>query len=475
MLRQLAQGGAQFIIAHASGYDTIANRIAQQYNVPTITYDVPTNLKKGQLSYVTTSSQEGAYLAGILAAHTTKTHKVGIIISASDDNWYKMSGGFAAGFRSIDKTSKIYFATISPTGYDDAAGGKRVAQSIIAQGADVIFAMGDDASFGYLQAISTAKAGHKVWYIGDIGDMTPIDKQHVLLSSVLWNFTGVFSQAIKDINNGTYGTHGLQPEPVRTAASRCCTRSTSRPACGRRSRRRRRRSRPGRSRSRSRTRRARSRSSCSSPRRERAARPSRRAARSHDGFETIGERAHTRWIRDEPLLPTRARRSSRWSGSPSAFPASSPTTTSASPSHRGEVQCLLGENGAGKSTLIGILSGLVRPDAGTIKIDGAPAPIDSPRAALELGIGTVYQHSALIPALTVLENLMLGDSSGAAARASPAARARLAELAASLGVEVDPGDEGVRPRARRPAAGRDHQGALARLARARSSTSRPRC
>ncbi len=208
VLRQLAQGGAQFIIAHASGYDTIANRIAQQYNVPTITYDIPTNLRKGQLSYVTTSSQEGAYLAGILAARTTKTHKVGIIISASDDNWYKMSGGFAAGFRSIDKTSKIYFATISPTGYDDAAGGKRVAQSIIAQGADVIFAMGDDASFGYLQAISTAKAGHKVWYIGDIGNMTPIDKQHVLLSSVLWNFTGVFSQAIKDINNGTYGTHG---------------------------------------------------------------------------------------------------------------------------------------------------------------------------------------------------------------------------------------------------------------------------
>jgi len=208
VLRQLAQGGANFIIAHASGYDTIANRIAQQYNVPTITYDVPTNLKKGQLSYVTTSSQEGAYLAGILAAHTTKTHKVGIIISASDDNWYKMSGGFAAGFRSVDKTSKIFFATISPTGYDDAAGGKRVAQSIIAQGADVIFAMGDDASFGYLQAISSAKAGHKVWYIGDIGDMTPIDKQHVLLSSVLWNFTGVFSQAIKDINAGTYGTHG---------------------------------------------------------------------------------------------------------------------------------------------------------------------------------------------------------------------------------------------------------------------------
>ena len=208
VLRQLAQGGAKFIVAHASGYDTVATRIARQYKVPVMTYDVATNLTKGLVSYITTSSQQGAYLAGILAARTTKTHKVGIIISASDSNWYKMSGGFAAGFRSVDKSSKIFFATVSPTGYDDAAGGKRVANSVIAQGADVIFAMGDNASFGYLQAIETAKVGHKVWFIGDIGNMTPIDKNHVFLSSVLWDFTATYKQAIKDINAGTYGTHG---------------------------------------------------------------------------------------------------------------------------------------------------------------------------------------------------------------------------------------------------------------------------
>jgi simple sugar transport system ATP-binding protein len=104
---------------------------------------------------------------------------------------------------------------------------------------------------------------------------------------------------------------------------------------------------------------------------------------------------------------------------------------------RGEVHCLLGENGAGKSTLIGILSGLQRPDAGSILIGGRETEITSPRVALELGIGTVYQHSALIPALTVLENLMLGDSRSV--RLDEAgARARLAELAAMLGVEVDP-------------------------------------
>ena len=101
------------------------------------------------------------------------------------------------------------------------------------------------------------------------------------------------------------------------------------------------------------------------------------------------------------------------------------------------MHCLLGENGAGKSTLIGILSGLHRPDAGTIRIEGVETSISSPRTALDLGIGTVHQHSALIPALTVLENLMLGDNRRL--RLDEAgARKRLAELADLLGVDVDP-------------------------------------
>ena len=210
VLRQLAKSGANFIIAHASGYDTVAARIAQQYKVPIMTYDIPTMLTKGYVSNITTQSQESSYLAGILAARTTKTHKVGIVISASDPNWYKMSGGYAAGVRSVSKNTKIVFATIGPASYDDAAGGKRAANSVIAQGADVILTMGDGATFGYLQAIETAKVGHKVWMIGDIGDLTPIDKNHVFLSSVLWTFTNAYKAAIADINKGTYGTHGYQ-------------------------------------------------------------------------------------------------------------------------------------------------------------------------------------------------------------------------------------------------------------------------
>jgi simple sugar transport system substrate-binding protein len=208
LLSQLARAHAQFIIAHASGFDTAAKQVAQQYHVPVMTYDIPNELVPGLVSNITTSAQQGGYLAGILAARMTKTKTVGIVISASDTNWYEMSGGFAAGVHSVNPKVKIRFAEIGPAAYDDSAGGKRVAQTLMAAGADVVFGMGDGASFGYLQAISNANVGHKVWYIGDIGNIGPIDTKHVLLSSELWNFTRAYTQAVQDIKNGTYGHHG---------------------------------------------------------------------------------------------------------------------------------------------------------------------------------------------------------------------------------------------------------------------------
>lgn len=73
----------------------------------------------------------------------------------------------------------------------------------------------------------------------------------------------------------------------------------------------------------------------------------------------------------------------------------------------GEVHCLLGENGAGKSTLISLLAGQLQPDQGSMLIDGSVVQLATPATALEQGISVVYQHSQLVPQLTVLENLML--------------------------------------------------------------------
>jgi ABC-type uncharacterized transport system ATPase subunit len=75
----------------------------------------------------------------------------------------------------------------------------------------------------------------------------------------------------------------------------------------------------------------------------------------------------------------------------------------------GEVHALLGENGAGKSTLSNILTGLYRPDEGSISLYGEPVRFDSPSDAIGAGIGMVHQHFRLVPPFTVAENVILGE------------------------------------------------------------------
>jgi simple sugar transport system ATP-binding protein len=79
---------------------------------------------------------------------------------------------------------------------------------------------------------------------------------------------------------------------------------------------------------------------------------------------------------------------------------------------RGEVVALLGENGAGKSTLMKILYGLYRADEGQILMDGVLRKIFSPRDAMSLGISMIQQHFSLVPAHTVIENIILGSVHG---------------------------------------------------------------
>src|SRR6218665_2458325 len=74
----------------------------------------------------------------------------------------------------------------------------------------------------------------------------------------------------------------------------------------------------------------------------------------------------------------------------------------------GEIHALLGENGAGKSTLVKMIYGIMQPDGGEIRWDGAPIVVANPKAARKLGIGMVFQHFSLFEALTVFENIALG-------------------------------------------------------------------
>lgn len=78
----------------------------------------------------------------------------------------------------------------------------------------------------------------------------------------------------------------------------------------------------------------------------------------------------------------------------------------------GEVHAILGENGAGKTTLMRVLAGFHKPDSGHVELDGTRRVFRNPRSAIEAGIGMVHQHFSLIPAMTVEENLALGNGSG---------------------------------------------------------------
>ncbi len=111
----------------------------------------------------------------------------------------------------------------------------------------------------------------------------------------------------------------------------------------------------------------------------------------------------------------------------------------------GEVHALVGENGAGKSTLIKLLGGVYGPDAGEIRVEGAVRRFRDPAEALAAGVIVIPQEIRVVPALSVAENVLLGQlPTRRALGFLPAAdrramRARAAELLRRLNLEIDPG------------------------------------
>ncbi|GAA2346800.1 sugar ABC transporter ATP-binding protein [Saccharopolyspora halophila] len=117
----------------------------------------------------------------------------------------------------------------------------------------------------------------------------------------------------------------------------------------------------------------------------------------------------------------------------------------------GEVHVLLGENGAGKSTLIKMMAGVHRSDTGEIRVDGRVVRFNGPEDAEKLGIATIHQEMALVPQLTVAENIYLGRPPrrfGVLDRAALRrdARAILDRMGLSLDVDAVVGELGVAQR-----------------------------
>ena len=103
---------------------------------------------------------------------------------------------------------------------------------------------------------------------------------------------------------------------------------------------------------------------------------------------------------------------------------------------KGGVHALLGENGAGKSTLVKMIYGLVKPDAGSMRLDGAPHAPPEPRAARAAGVAMVFQHFSLFEALSVAENVSLGMEDPPSPRDLSQ---RIKDVSEAYGLPLDPG------------------------------------
>ena len=222
ILNDLADDGADLIICHASGYQTVCPEFAEQSGVPVAIIENPGAVVPGLIADIETQGQEAAYLAGVVAGLETGTGTVAVVVSGEPPSWNYMTVGFAEGLYAVNPEATLLYQVIGEAAYDDAPNAKRVTETVIAAGADIVFGMGDGASFGMIQAINEANAdretGEAVQFIDVIGNKSGSDAGTYLLTSVLFDYTDAYRTLIQQLQDGTFGdvyTMGLENGGVR--------------------------------------------------------------------------------------------------------------------------------------------------------------------------------------------------------------------------------------------------------------------
>jgi len=223
VLNDLADDGVQLIFCHASGYQAVCPEFAQSSGVPVVVIENPGAVEANLVADIETQAQEAAYLAGIVAGLETTSGTVAVVVSGEPPTWNYMTAGFAEGLHSVNPEATLLYQVIGEAAYDDAPNAKRVTESVIAAGADIVFGMGDGASFGMIQAINehnqnVESTESPVRFIDVIGDKSGSDAGEYLLTSVLFDYRPAYTQLIQQLGDGTYGevsTMSLANEGVR--------------------------------------------------------------------------------------------------------------------------------------------------------------------------------------------------------------------------------------------------------------------
>ncbi len=222
ILDDLAGDGADLVICHASGYQTVCPEFAAETGVPVVVIENPAAVEAGRVSDIETQAQEAAYLAGVTAGLETRTGTVAVVVSGEPPTWNFMTVGFAEGVHSVRPDAKLLYQVIGEAAYDDAPNAKRSTETVIAAGADIVFGMGDGASFGMIQAIREQNEGRtvdtQVRFIDVIGDKAKSEAGEDLLTSVLFDYRTAYKTMITGLQKGSFGsvyTMNLENQGVR--------------------------------------------------------------------------------------------------------------------------------------------------------------------------------------------------------------------------------------------------------------------
>jgi basic membrane lipoprotein Med (substrate-binding protein (PBP1-ABC) superfamily) len=224
-LERVSHDGSKLVIANDGRYAEAAGVAAEKTRVPELVWGEQHPPAPTPIAGITLQDKEGGYLAGVLAAHASYTRRLGIVLvddgSPWDRQWRsRMAGGFVAGARSVDPHERIAFTVVGGSGSGGGGSGsggsatplqaERAVHRLVVHGSQIVFGLGGRSGPAMLRALERYEHAHlgEHLYVGVIGDKHTIDKETVVLTSVLWNFRPVFQQAVRDVRARRFGKEG---------------------------------------------------------------------------------------------------------------------------------------------------------------------------------------------------------------------------------------------------------------------------
>jgi len=206
-LGDLQADGAQLIICHDPAYATACADFSANKTIPVVVFGSQTLNRPNLVSTIAINPEKVAYLAGLAAAHTTRTGTVAVIASGDDTYWNLMTVGFAEGLKAGNGSAKLNWIVLESNPDDLAKDAKAAAKDQLKAGADVIFALTGPGTEGVLTAIEEHNKDHKddpAWLIDAIANRNG-DESATVLTSVLFDFAPIYRQMVADLGTRTFG------------------------------------------------------------------------------------------------------------------------------------------------------------------------------------------------------------------------------------------------------------------------------